>query len=119
MYLKNINFKNKNVLVTGAGKGLGKATAVAMAEAGAHVFAISRTSSDLDKVEKLIKRTKGKITKIICDVTDYDHLIKSLEKIKKIDVLVNNAGTNIPELFKDVKQTSLNKLIDLNLKAAF
>ena len=119
MYLKNISFKNKNVLVTGAGKGLGKATAVAMAEAGAHVFAISRTSSDLDKVEKLIKKTKGKITKIICDVTDYVHLTKCLEKIKKIDVLVNNAGTNIPELFKDVKQTSLDRLVDLNLKAAF
>ena len=64
MYLKNINFKNKNVLVTGAGKGLGKATAVAMAEAGAHVFAISRTSSDLDRVEKLIKRLREKLQKL-------------------------------------------------------
>ena len=119
MYLKKINFKNKNVLVTGAGKGLGKATSLAMAEAGAHVFAMSRTGSDLDKVSKLIKKTKGKITKIICDVTNYNHLIKCLGKIKKIDVLVNNAGTNIPELFKDVRQESLDKLINLNLKAAF
>ena len=43
--------------MTGAGKGLGRATAIAMAEAGAHVYAISRTSSDLDKVAKLIKKT--------------------------------------------------------------
>ena len=119
MYLKRIEFKNKNVLITGAGKGLGKATAIAMAEAGAHVFAMSRTSSDLDNLEKLIKKTKGKITKIICDVTNYNHLLKCLEKIKKIHVLVNNAGTNIPELFKDVKQSSLDKLVNLNLKAAF
>ncbi len=119
MYLKNINFKNKNVLVTGAGKGLGRATAIAMAESCAHVYAISRTNADLDKLEKIIKKTKGKITKINCDVTNYEHLIHCLEKIKKIDVLVNNAGTNIPELFKDVKQKSLDYLVNLNLKAAF
>ena len=119
MYLKKIDFKNKNVLITGAGKGLGKATTIAMAEAGAHVLALSRTSSDLDKVEKIIKSLRGKITKITCDVTNYENLVFSLNKIKKIDVLVNNAGTNIPELFKDVKQTSLNRLVDLNLKAAF
>ena len=119
MYLKKINFRNKNVLITGAGKGLGKATSLAMAESGAHVFAISRTSSDLIALEKLIKKTNGKITKIICDVTDYEKLQKYLVKIKTIDVLVNNAGTNIPELFKDVKQASLDTLVNLNLKAAF
>ena len=119
MYLKKINFKNKNVLITGAGKGLGKATSIAMSEAGAHVYAISRTDTDLNNLEKIIKKNKGKITKIICDVTDYNHLTKCIEKIKKIDVLVNNAGTNIPELFKDVKQTSLDRLVNLNLKGAF
>ena len=119
MYFKKINFKNKNVLVTGAGKGLGRATAIAMAEAGAHVYAISRTDSDLDKLEKIIKKIKGKITKINCDVTNYEQLFFVLNKIKRIDILVNNAGTNIPELFLDVKQISLNQLIDLNLKAAF
>ena len=119
MYLKKINFKHKNILITGAGKGLGRATAIAMAESGAHVYAISRTNTDLDKLEKIIKKTKGKVTKINCDVTNYEHLIHCLEKIKKIDVLVNNAGTNIPELFKDVKQKSLDYLVNLNLKAAF
>ena len=119
MYFKKINFKNKNVLVTGAGKGLGRATAIAMAEAGAHVYAISITDSDLDKLEKIIKKIKGKITKINCDVTNYEQLFFVLNKIKRIDILVNNTGTNIPELFLDVKQISLNQLIDLNLKAAF
>ena len=119
MYLKKINFKNKNVLITGAGKGLGRATAIAMAEAGAHVFAISRTDSDLHRLEKIIKKIKGKITKINCDVTNYEQLNFFLNRIKKIDVLVNNAGTNIPELFLNVKQKSLDKLINLNLKAAF
>ena len=119
MYLKKINFKNKFVLVTGAGKGLGKACSIALAEAGAHVIAISRTESDLDTLEKDIKKIKGKITKIVCDVTNYEDLVKKINIINKIDVLINNAGTNIPELFKEVKQASLNYLINLNLKAAF
>ena len=55
----------------------------------------------LNNLEKIIKRSKGKITKIICDVTNYSELKFSLEKIKKIDVLVNNAGTNKPELFDE------------------
>ena len=119
MYLNKIKFNNKVVLITGAGKGLGKACSLAFAEAGAHIVALSRTSNDLNQLEKLIKKTKGKITKIVCDVTNYQELILTLKKIKKIDVLVNNAGTNIPELFKDVRQESLDKLINLNLKAAF
>ena len=119
MYLKNINFNNKFVLITGAGKGLGKACALAMAEAGANVIALSRTLNDLNKLEKLVQKTNRKIIKIVCDVTNYQELIIAINKLKKIDVLVNNAGTNIPELFKDVKQQSLEKLIDLNLKAAF
>ena len=38
---------------------------------------------------------------------------------KIIDILVNNAGTNIPEPFEKIKQSSMNYLVDLNLKAAF
>ncbi len=119
MYLKKINLKNKYALVTGAGKGLGKACSIALAEAGATVIALSRTQSDLNKLEKIIKRIKGKIIKINCDVMNYDDLKNKLEKIKIIDILVNNAGTNFPEPFEKIKQSSMNYLVDLNLKAAF
>jgi len=119
MYLQKINLKNKYALVTGAGKGLGRACALAMAEAGATIIALSRTQSDLDKLERDIKKIKGKIVKIQCDVMNYEDLKNKLEKIKIIDILVNNAGTNIPEPFVSIKQSSMNYLVDLNLKAAF
>ena len=119
MYLQKINLKNKYALGTGAGKGLGKACSIALAEAGATVIALSRTSSDLDKLEKQIKKIKGKIIKIPCDVMNYQDLKEKIKKSKIIDGLVNNAGTNIPEPFEKIKQESMNYLVDLNLKAAF
>ena len=61
MFLKKQNLKNKVALVTGAGKGIGKACAIALAEAGAKVIILSRTKSDLIKVNKIIKRTKVQV----------------------------------------------------------
>ena len=119
MYLKKINLKGKYALVTGAGKGLGRACSIALAEAGATIIGLSRTSSDLDKLEKEIKKVKSKLIKINCDVMNYSELQEKLKKIKIIDILVNNAGTNIPEPFEKIKQQSMNYLVDLNLKAAF
>ncbi len=119
MYLQKINLKKKYALVTGAGKGLGRACSIALAEAGATVIALSRTQSDLNKLEKDIKKVKGKVIKIECDVMNYQNLREKLNKIKIIDILVNNAGTNIPEPFENIKQSSMNYLVDLNLKAAF
>ena len=119
MYLQKINLKKKYALVTGAGKGLGRACSIALAEAGATIIALSRTQSDLNKLEKDIKKIKGKIIKIECDVMDYQDLKEKLNKIKIIDILVNNAGTNIPEPFENIKQSSMNYLVDLNLKSAF
>ena len=119
MYLKKINLKKKYALVTGAGKGLGRACSIALAEAGATVIALSRTQADLDKLQKDIKKIKGKLIKINCDVMNYGDLKFKIEKIKFIDVLVNNAGTNIPEPFEKIQQKSMNYIVDLNLKAAF
>jgi len=116
---KKIDLRNKTALVTGAGKGLGKATAVALAEAGAKVVIVSRTLSDLIKVEKLIKKTKGSCLKFECDVTDLDKFKNVLKKIKRLDILVNNAGNNRPEHFTKVKKENMEYLVELNMKAAF
>ena len=84
MYLQKIDLKKKYALVTGAGKGLGRACSIALAEAGATIIALSRTQSDLDKLEKDIKKVKGKIIKIQCDVMNYQDLKEKLNKIKTI-----------------------------------
>jgi NAD(P)-dependent dehydrogenase (short-subunit alcohol dehydrogenase family) len=117
--LKKINLKNKTALVTGAGKGLGKACAIALAEAGAKVIILSRTRSDLDKVSKIIKKTKGSSKSFVCDVTKPEEFNKILQKITRLDILVNNAGNNRPEHFTKVKQKNMEYLTNLNMKAAF
>ena len=116
---KKIDLRNKTALVTGAGKGLGKACAIALAEAGAKVIIVSRTLSDLIKVERLIKKTKGSCIKFECDVTDLNKFKNILNKLKKLDVLVNNAGNNRPEHFTKVKKENMEYLVELNMKAAF
>ena len=110
MYFKKINLKNKTALVTGAGKGIGKACAIALAEAGADLIIISRTQKDLDKVSKIIKKFKSKCMSYICDVTNYNQIKNIINKQNRIDVLVNNAGDNIPEHFTKVQKKIWNIL---------
>ena len=62
---------------------------------------------------------KRKCTSIICNVSNYDEVKKLFSQINKLDVLVNNAGTNIPEHFLKVKKKDMDYVVELNLKAAF
>ena len=119
MYLKKINLKKKVALVTGAGKGIGKACAIALAEAGADLIIISRTKKDLDAVSKIIKRFKSKCTSYVCDVTNYNQIKNIINKQKKIDILVNNAETNIPEHFTKVQKKNMEYLVKLNSISTF
>ena len=119
MFLNSQNLNNKSALVTGAGKGIGKACAIALAEAGADLIIVSRTQKDLLLVQKSIKKLKRKCTSITCDVTNYTEVKNLFSQIKKLDVLINNAGTNIPEHFTKIKKKDMDYVVDLNLKAAF
>ena len=119
MYLKKYNLKNKYALVTGAGKGLGKACAIALAEAGANLIILSRTNKDLSNVSKIIKKFKVKCQTFNCDVTNFNQVKNIVNQISKIDILINNAGTNFPEHFTKVKRSNMEYMVKINNVAAF
>ncbi len=119
MYLKKYNLKNKVALVSGAGKGLGRACAIALAEAGCNLIIISRTQKDLDEVSNKIRKFRVKCSSIVCDITNYNRLKKLINEQKRIDILINNAGNNIPEHFTKVKTKNMEYLVKVNTIAAF
>ena len=119
MYLKKYNLKNKTAVVTGAGKGIVRACAIALAEAGANLIIISRTTKDLNEVSKKIKKLKSKCKSYVCDITNYNVIKKIINKQPKIDILINNAGNNIPEHFTKVKTKNMEYLVKINTVATF
>jgi len=106
-------------LVTGAGRGLGRSIADALANAGAEVWLLARSSDELEQAAAAIRAAGGRAVQVACDVTDSGALARVIGDMPVLDVLVNNAGTNIPEPFVDVSEAHLDRLLDLNVRAAF
>ena len=102
-------------LVTGAGRGLGRACALTLSGAGAQVVAVSRTASEL---ASLAEEAAGPVEAWVEDVTG-DALLARIEALDRLDVLVNNAGTNQPQPFIEVTDEVLDGILNLNVRAAF
>jgi NAD(P)-dependent dehydrogenase (short-subunit alcohol dehydrogenase family) len=113
--LSQFSLSGKVAMVTGAGKGIGRACAEAIALAGARVIAVARTSEDL---ESLASECAGNIECWVDDVTS-DSFMNKLAGLEKLDVLVNNVGTNQPEPFIDVETETLDRVLGLNVRTAF
>ena len=102
-------------LVTGAGRGLGRACALTLSGAGARVIAVSRTAGEL---ESLAEAAPGPVETWVEDVLG-DALLARIEALERLDVLVNNAGTNQPQPFIEVTDEVLDTMLNLNVRAAF
>ena len=119
--LKTPSFRldGKVAVVTGAGRGIGKGCAMGLAQAGAHTVCVSRTQSDLDDVKSEIEGLGGSAETLICDMTSTEQIREKIGGLSRIDVLVNNAGTNIPQPFLEISEENVDKVIAINSKAVF
>jgi NAD(P)-dependent dehydrogenase (short-subunit alcohol dehydrogenase family) len=109
----------KIALVTGAGRGLGRGIALALAAAGAEVLLTSRTPAELEAVAAEVRAVGGAACPLPFDVTDPVAVRDAFAGLARLDILVNNAGLNRPQAFLDVDEATLDRLLDLNVRALF
>tara|TARA_B100000945_G_scaffold96769_1_gene75681 strand:+ start:4642 stop:5397 length:756 start_codon:yes stop_codon:yes gene_type:complete len=105
-------------LITGAGRGIGEACAKSLASAGAEVILTARSSKQLENVRNEIITSGGKASFHTADLLKMES-INELKKLGPFNILVNNAGSNIPEHFCDVTEENFDKVMMLNVKSAF
>ncbi|MHA7209987.1 SDR family NAD(P)-dependent oxidoreductase [Arthrobacter sp. MDT1-65] len=108
----------RKVLVTGAGRGLGRAIADGLAEHGALVHGTSR---DVATSQEIAERYGTPPLSIdLADTAAIPAFVAGLlESSGGIDLLVNNAGVNIPRPAVDVSEQDWDTVLGTNLKAPF
>ena len=115
--------KGKIAWVTGAGTGIGEAGAVGLAAEGAHVILSGRRAAPLETVVKTIQASGGSAEAIPVDLTKSAAVNKAVAAIKdkhgRIDIVVNNAGVNIPDrTWQRLSPEGIDTLIQGNLSSA-
>ena len=117
--LPSFRLDGQSALVTGAGSGLGAAIAMGLAQSGAQVTLLGRTRATLDETAAVITKQGGQAHVVVADVTDSKAIRDVIAAMPKLNVLINNAGTNFPEPFVDVSDDHLDTMLNLNVRAAF
>jgi NAD(P)-dependent dehydrogenase (short-subunit alcohol dehydrogenase family) len=122
MTLDSFRLDGKVALVTGGSKGLGKAMARGLAEVGADIVISSRHENELrPALEEILKGTGRKGHYIVADMgkrTDVEKLgKKALELMGRVDILINNAGTNEPQAIDAITDETWDRLIEVNLSS--
>ncbi|HXM58260.1 MAG TPA: SDR family oxidoreductase [Candidatus Dormibacteraeota bacterium] len=123
--MPNLQLTERVAIVTGASRGLGSAIAGGLAEQGARVVLSSRKQEDLDReAERLNERFPGSAVAIAAHAGREDDLRRlvdgTMERFGRIDVLINNAGTN-PYFgpLIDAEPSVWDKTFEVNLRGYF
>ncbi len=115
----SMRLDGRRALVAGAGRGIGAAAAAALAQAGAEVTLASRSADELEALAAAL-RTEGAVAHVLpLDVTDAQAVRREVAARGPFQVLVNSAGTNRPSTLAEMADADLDRVMDLNVKAAF
>ena len=109
----------KRALVSGAGRGIGLAVAAALADAGAAVTLVARTGAEIDAIAAAIRDAGGQADTLMLDVNDIPAVQAAIAGRDAYHIVFNNAGTNRPASFLDVKVEDFDAVMALNVRAAF
>lgn len=114
------DFSGQTALVTGASRGIGFAVAEAFLQAGARVHIIASGDGVFEATAKLAPQ--GEVHAHRADITDSEAVASALEKIDRLDVLVNNAGleriTPIDDPDPSVEET-FRRITEINTVGTF
>lgn len=123
MNLSEFSLDGKIAFVTGAGRGLGRAGALALARAGANVVLVSRTRSQLDETAAAVEALGRKAQVAVADIrsaAEIEAAVRTaVEGFGRVDILFNNAGTNVRKPVVDMTEEDWHTIIDTNVKGIF
>jgi NAD(P)-dependent dehydrogenase (short-subunit alcohol dehydrogenase family) len=110
-------------LVTGGNKGLGKAMARGLAGAGADVIIASRHEDQLQAaLQEIISETGRRGAYLVTDVGKREDLIRlarfALDTFGRVDILINNAGMNVPQPIDEITDEVWDRMLAVNLTSA-
>lgn len=114
----------KVALVTGGSRGIGRAAVAALSQAGAAVaINYARNRAAAEQLLAEVERAGGQGLIIQADVAEYGDCEKmvraTLERFKRVDILINNAGINRDNLLIRMKPEEWQEVIDVNLTGMF
>lgn len=114
------DLSGRAALVTGGSKGIGKAIARGFARAGADVMICSRQEDHLrSAVAEIAEGTPVRVEYAVADMSRREDVKRladtALQRLGKVDVLVNNAGYNVPQPIDEIRDETWDGLVELNL----
>ncbi len=117
------SLEGKAAVITGAGQGIGKEIALLLAGEGSRIVLADINYNMAEAVAREIEAMGVEAMPYELDVTSGDRVKemvdKVLDKFKRIDILINNAGITRDNLILRLKDEEWDSVLNVNLKGAF